>query len=181
MRYLETKFQQSKTMGLCAAVLCVAASSWAGDVTMDVTATVAPSLTETVTTQMSFGSIDLNPGGDTIIIDASSGAATPASSGGASVVTGGNSGLVTVAASTNFTINVVYEANNVVELTEPVSGDSVYLNSIDQYSEGGTVNGGVTHTAGTDSLISVGGSVQFPSGAESGIYSGSMTITLNYL
>ena len=117
MRYLETKFQQSKTMGLCVAVLCVAASSWAGDVTMDVSATVAPSLTETVTTQMSFGSIDLNPGGDTIIIDASSGAATPASSGGASVVTGGNSGLVTVAASTNFTINVVYEANIVVELT----------------------------------------------------------------
>ncbi len=181
MRCLEAKFQQATTMGLCMAALCVAASSWAGDVTMDVTATVAPSLTETVTTDMSFGSIDLNPAGDTIVIDASSGAATPASSGAASVVTGGTSGLVTVAANTNFTINVVYEADNVVALTEPVSGDIVYLNSIDQYSEGGTVNGGVVHAAGVDSLISVGGSVQFLTGAESGVYSGSMTITLNYL
>lgn len=181
MRRLTEQFKQAKIMGMCAAFLGVASSGWAGDVTMDVTATVAPSLTETVTTDMSFGSIDLNPAGDTIVIDASSGAATPASPGAVSVVTGGSSGLITVAANTDFTINVVYEADGVVALTEPVSGDIVYLNSIDQYSEGGTVNGGVSHTAGTDSLISVGGSVQFPTGAEAGTYSGSMTITLNYL
>ena len=181
MRCSKGKFHQAKVVGLCMAVLCVAAPSWAGDVTMDVTATVAPSLTETVTTDMSFGSIDLNPAGDTIVIDAHSGAATPASSGAVSLVTGGTSGLITVAANTDFTINVVYQANGVVALTEPVSGDIVYLNSIDQYSEGGTINGGVPHTGGTDSLISVGGSVQFPSGAAAGTYSGSMTITLNYM
>lgn len=181
MRSVEGKFHATKVVGLGAAVLCVVASSWAGDVTMDVTAAVAPSLTETVTTDMSFGSIDLNPAGDTITIDAHVGAATPASAGAVSVVSGGTSGLITVAANTDFTINVVYQANGVVALTEPVSGDIVYLNNIDQYSEGGTTNGGVAHTGGTDSLISVGGSVQFPTAAAAGTYSGSMTITLNYL
>ncbi len=181
MRRVEEQFRQVGIMGMCAAVLCVAASAWAGDVTMDVTATVAPSLTETVTTDMSFGSIDLNPAGDTIVIDAHSGAATPASAGAVSLVTGGASGLITVAANTDFTINVVYQADGVVALTEPVSGDVVHLNSIDMYSEGGTAYGGVSHTGGTDSLISVGGSVQFPSGSAAGIYSGSMTITLNYM
>lgn len=177
----ENKYRQVKVLGLMVGMLCGGNPSWAGDVTMNVTATVAPSLTETVTTQMSFGSIDLNPGGDTIVINASSGAATPASSGAASIVTGGASGLITVASNNAFTINVVYEADSTVALTEPISGSIVYLNSIDQYSEGGTVNGGVIHAAGIDSLINVGGSVQFPAGADAGIYSGSMTITLNYL
>lgn len=156
------------------------------DVTMNITAIVTSSVVETVTTEMDFGTIEVLPGGDTIIIDASGGgggaggaAATPVAVG-ASAVTGGSSGLITIASAIGFNIDVVYEADSVVVIADDTNTTSTFLNAIDTYSGGGTTDGTVTHTAGIDTLIHVGGEIAFPAGSITGNYSGSTNIIINY-
>lgn len=165
-------------------------TAMAGDVTMNIDAAITTSIVETVTTDLDLGSIDLDPAGDTITIDAGGvaasgdgGAAALPVATGASVITGGTSGLITVtsAAGVNFDIDVVYPGDGTVNVTSDATGaTTVTLDSIEGNSGGGATNGTVNHTGGAPTEIHVGGQVVFPSDAEAGTYSGSMTITLNY-
>lgn len=151
------------------------------DVTVQVTAAVTSSVVETVTTEMDFGAIDLIPAGDTIVIaagtaDGSGGvAATPASVGISDVV-GGNSALITIASAIGFDVDVVYEVS--IVLTDGTTDATMSL--IDANSGGGTADGTVTHGAGVDTLIHVGGSLALPAGATTGAYTGSTAVTINY-
>jgi len=147
------------------------------DVDMNVTVNVTSSLVETVTQDLDFGSIELVPGGDTITIDASGGvAASPVATGG-SIVKNGHNGLITISSGIDLTINVVYPADGSVQI---VTSPSVYVNSIDNYSTGGPVNGSVNHSAGVDTKIYVGGQLRFLKDTGAGSYSATMHIVINY-
>lgn len=152
----------------------------AGDVTMDINVEVNSTLTETAT-NMDFGTIDLNPAGDTVTIDATAGSATPATTG-TSVITGGTSGTITVASPNAFTITVTYPATATLNGSGTAAGETLTVSDIAANSEGGS--GPVTKSSGpspgSDAVIHVGGAIVFPADTVNGPYSGTMTITLNY-
>lgn len=157
------------------AVALSGTNAMAGDVTMDVTAVVNSTLTETVTTNLNFGTIDLVPQGDVIRINASGGAAT-ATATGTSLITGSTSGLITVSATAGaFTIGITYPAGPIL-LTGIASGDTVNLTAIAANSTAT----GVAKVANVDAVIHVGGVVTFLAGTEDDTYEGTITITLNY-
>ncbi len=151
---------------------------------MAVSGTLTSSIVETVTTEMSFGSVEILPAGDTITIAAGgtpgSGfggvAAIPVSTG-SSVVTGGTSGLITISSPIALGINVIYPPS--ITLTDGVT--SVDLTLIDANSGGGTTDTTVTHAATVDTLIHVGGVIVFPLNATTGTYAGDIAITINYI
>lgn len=181
------KIWKSSVLLIGGAVLGVVALSGTtaeADVTMNVTADVISSVSETVTTNMNFGTIDLIPAGDTIRINAAGvgggagGAAAVPVATGASIVVGGTSGLITITGAIGFDIDVVYPGNNIVTLTDGTT--SVFVNNIDQNSGGGTTDGTITHGAGTNTLIHVGGQIILPAGATTGTYTGSFNVVINY-
>ena len=153
----------------------------AGDVTMGIDVTVLSTLSETVTNDLDFGSIDLSPGGDTVTIDASAGANTPAASG-TSIPTGGTSGLITVASPNAFTITLNYPGTATLTGSGSAAGQTLTVTDIAANSVGGaaTVSKSAGASPGSDALIHVGGSIVFPPSTVNGPYSGTMTITLNY-
>lgn len=153
----------------------------AGDVTMGIDVTVLSTLSETVTNDMDFGSIDLSPGGDTVTINASAGSATPAATG-TSTPTGGTSGLITVASPNAFTITVTYPATATLNGAGAAAGETLTVSDIAANSVGGaaTVPKSSGASPGSDALIHVGGAIVFPPSTVNGPYSGTMTITLNY-
>ena len=172
-----------KSLRICCLLLLLSlsavSSAIAGDVIMNVSAIITSSTTETVTTHLDFGTIDLDPAGDTITINAASGAATPVATG-ASVITGsGTSGLITIATSVIMNVQVTYPTSNVTlssgsdSLT--MTSASIIANSM--YPDSGA--GGDTNGT-TDFLIHVGGQIVIPLGQPSGTYTGTMTLTLNY-
>ncbi len=157
----------------------------AGTVNMTIAAAITSSLTETVTTELDFASIEILPAGDTITIDASGagggdgGAAAVAAATGASALSGvSTSGLITIASAIGFDVDVVYPADSTVVITDGTT--STFLNNIDALSGGGTTDTTVTHAAGVDTLIHVGGEIVFPAGSTTGSYAGAMDITINY-
>jgi len=166
------------------AAIALSGTTALADVTMNITAAVTSSVVETVTTEMDFGTIEVIPGGDTITIDAlqsganSGGAAGAPAATGASAVSGGTSGLITIASAIGFDIDVGYEADSLVTITDGTT--STFLNLIDANSGGGAADGTVTHTAGADTLIHVGGAIVFPAGSTTGAYTGSTSIVINY-
>ncbi|MBL4902562.1 MAG: DUF4402 domain-containing protein [Desulfocapsa sp.] len=180
------KTRKKSTFLASAALLGIVALSGttvtAGTVDVPITATVTSSLVEDMTTAMNFGSIELIPAGDTIVINASGagsgagGAAAVPASSGASVVTGGTSALITISSPIGFDVDVSYEVS--VVLTDGTTSATMSL--IDANSGGGTTDGTVTHAAGVDTLIHVGGSLVLPSGATTGTYTGSTAVTMNY-
>ncbi len=152
----------------------------AGDVIMNVSAEITSTTTETVTTHLDFGSIDLDPdpAGDTITINAASGPASPVATG-ASVITGGTSGLITITSSVVMHVDVTYPATNVTltsgSNTLTLTPANIISNSM--YPDSGPG----TDTDGSNALlIHVGGVIVIPQGQASGTYTGSMTITINY-
>lgn len=156
--------------------------SMAGNVTMNATATISSSFTETVTTDLDFGTINLNPGGDTITIDASAGAATSSAASG-SIIGGGTStsGLITVEHSMIITLWVSYPAG-AVTLTSGADTIDITAGSIATNSEYSSL--ATAHTspdATTDITIDVGGEIVIPGAQPDGVYTGTMTITINYL
>ena len=159
--------------------LAVLPVSIAGTVNMTATAVITSSTTETVTTNLDFGSIDLDPAGETVTINASAGAATPAVAN-ASVVTGGTSGLITITSAVVMHVDVTYPAANIT--LSNGSGDTLTIvaatiaaNSM--YPD----TGAGTNTDGTNPLlIHVGGIIVVPAGQANGTYTGTMAITINY-
>ncbi len=123
---------------------------------------------------VSFGTIDLHPGGDTITIAAAGGPAVPVAASN-SVVIGGNSGLITVTSATVEHVDIIYP----VTVTMASSPNSIQLVSIDinsQYNVGGadTLGGGLPLT------ISLGGVITLAAGQANGSYTAQIPIILNY-
>lgn len=156
------------------AVALSGTNAMAGDLTMTVTATVLSTLTETVTTNLNFGTVDLVPQGDVITINASGGAATAVATGSSTTV-GSTSGLITVSSVGAMNIGITYPGV-AQPLLGAVSGDTVNLTAIVANS----TTTGVAKVANVDALIHVGGVVTFPAGTENDTYNGSILITLNY-
>jgi hypothetical protein len=156
-------------------------NAMAGDVTMTVDAVISSTLSETVTTELDFGTVDLSPGGDTLTLDASAGAATFAA-GGSSTAVGATSGLVTVSSPNGFTITLTYPVSVALTGSGSAAGGTLTITSIGANSVGGVTP--VVKSSGvapaSDALIHVGGEIIAPSGTLNGPYTGSMTITLNY-
>ncbi len=148
----------------------------AGDVTVPITATLQNTTTETVTTDMAWGDIDINPTGDTdCTMDASTAAASTiacdnSSSPGGTVT----SGLITVESPITFTIDITYPGDTAVTLTDGIS--TLEVTDI----IGNSTTTGVSHTGGTPSGIDVGGVLEIVEGDNMGVYNGTMVVTLDY-
>ncbi len=164
---------------LLGAIALSGTTIYAGDVNVAVTATLTSTLTETNTTPLHFGSVEISQGGDTITIDASGNTAiTAATVINGSVVTGSpTSGLITVASPSSFSIQAAYPAT--VTVTDTVTDAT--LQNIEPLSGGGTTNGAVVHAGGTPSTIYIGGDLVIPAGATAGSYTGTMVVTLTYI
>lgn len=123
---------------------------------------------------INFGNIDINPGGDTISIDAGNGTAFPQSS--RSIITGGQSGAIAIQASDPIDIRVTYpdtvELENGIEHTLTVS----QIGPLSQYN--GSImehpGGNVTKT------IHIGGNLIIPASNTGGTYTGTLTIGLDF-
>lgn len=127
-----------------------------------------------VSQSLSFGTIDLNPGGDTITIDASTGPATPIANSN-SVVIGGRNGLITVTSLIIEHVDIIYPVSvNLVSGSNVITITAIDINS--QYRAGGadTLGGGIPLT------IRVGGKIVIPSGQANGSYSAQIPIILNF-
>ncbi len=158
------------------------------DVDMTVSAQVISSLSEVVTTNMDFGTIDLDPDGDTITINASAGglstggsSASPEATGTVTHVSGGTSGLLTIQSAIALDIDITYPGDTDVPLNGITPG--LMVTDIDTNSGGGLLGaaaGTIHHTANIATLIHVGGLVDFPMGTETDNYSGTMHIELAY-
>lgn len=183
------KFGKSSSLlvgtALLGAVALSGTPTMAGTVNMTIAATVQTTLTETVTTNLDFATIELIPAGDTITIDASGGGGGAGGSTATAVATGGStvsgvstSGLITVTSPVTFDIDVTYEANDTVVVTDGTT--NTFLNDIDANSGCGTTDTTCTHTGGTPTEIHVGGAITFPSGSTTGSYAGAMDIILVY-
>ncbi len=123
---------------------------------------------------LSFGTIDLHPSGDTIVVDAKNGEATPG--GSRSVVTGGGSGLITVTPSLlgDEQVEILYPASVTLDddnhhnLTiVDIAGSSEYGTSgFDLFQGGAAVD------------ISVGGKLALSGNEVQNSYSGSIPIDI---
>ena len=150
-------------------------AAMAGTVAVGVSAVITSTITETATTDLDFGSIDLDPAGDTIQLDASGGATTTASITNSSIVTGETSGLITITSGVVATVAVVYPAADVT-LTNGANTLTIAFATI-------AASSSVTGVA-TDGInpfyIYLGGTIIIPGTQPTGTYTGSMNITINY-
>lgn len=122
---------------------------------------------------IAIGTIDLHPAGDTVIIDAQSGPASPQVN--RSLVTGGSSGLITLTSADAEHVDIIYPSS--VVLSD--GSHNLTFTNIPSYSEYDT--GGVDLPGGNVSVdVSVGGKLVLPGDTILGSYSGSMNIVLNF-
>ena len=122
---------------------------------------------------ISFGHIDVHPGGDAIIISAQNGSALPEST--RSIVTGGESGQLQITSESLEHVEFIYPASVTME-----SGQhSITITEIDvhsQYSSGGADVLG----SGFPLDVHIGGKMQLSGTEENGSYGGVMSITINF-
>jgi len=138
-----------------------------------VTSPAVPAGEVTLVAPVDFGSIDLNPGGDTIVIAAHNGPASPA--GSRSGVTGGGSGLIQVTSTEAEHVEILFP-----DSAPLVCGShSLTIKDIGPHSQYHLTGldlpgGGVTRT------ISVGGSLKLQGDEASVSCSGFLSIQLNF-
>ncbi len=160
---MQIRHMRKCTQGLCLLVGFIS-------VLLLVTASVSPAGVVTQMYPIDFGSVDLHPSGDTIVIAAQNGPATPTSSH--SVVTGGGSGMLIVTSPTAEQVEVVYPFSLILT----GGGHSVTISGIPSLSQKtATLPGG-----GVSRNLSIGGSLNLASTANRGSYSGTMTIQINF-
>ena len=124
-------------------------------------------------TPLSFGSIDLSPAGDSIIIAAENGPASPTAQH--SVVTGGNSGRIVLRSTTDEHVDITYPNS----ATLFGGGSTIVVTGIadhSQYSDTGVDVPGDN----TSVNIHVGGVLTLTGNEQNRSYTGTMTITLYF-
>ncbi len=155
--------------------LLILPSSMAGTVAVGVSAIISSSITETVTTALDFGTIDLDPAGDTVQIDASGGATVAATITNSSLVTGETSGLITITSGVVASVAIVYPA---ADVTLTSGGDSLTIVAATIAASSSAT--GVATDGINPFYIYVGGTIVIPAAQPTGTYTGSMSITINY-
>lgn len=122
---------------------------------------------------LGFGVIDLNPAGDTVVIAAEHGAATPMAA--RSVVTGGGSGRITLRSTDVEHVELLFPAT--VSLFK--GGEQIVLRNMDLRSQYQGV--GVDLPGGNISVdVHVGGELVLQGNEQPGLYSGDLLIELNF-
>ncbi len=162
---------------LLGAIALSGTTVYADDVDVDVDAVITSTLSETMTTPLDFGTIEIDQAGDIISITGVAGIETTVTAAGGSVVGAGTTGLITLTSPSSFDISAAYPAStNVTDGTTTAT-----LTGVDTLSLAGTAQGPLTHVGGTPSLIYIGGDLNVPAGASAGTYTGTLTVTLTYL
>lgn len=120
-----------------------------------------------------FGTVDLHPGGDRIVIAAENGPASPR--GGRSLVTGGSSGMVTLTSAEAAHVEILFP--EAVTLSSDAQ-KTLTVRDINAHSQSAT---GIELPGGGAAVsISIGGVLDLQGNEISGHYSGFMTIQLNF-
>jgi hypothetical protein len=128
-------------------------------------------------TPISFGTIDLHPGGDTIVIAAEFDP-VPSPSGTRSVVTGAHSGLITLATSSTEEEHVDISCPDSIVLSQ-AGGGHLTLRNIHKHSQ--CNDSGIVLGQGAPPVrIRLGGELVLRGREASGNYSGSLSISLNF-
>ncbi len=149
------------TLLLLSGLLIVTSSSlWGGEVIQ--------------VTPFNFGTIELNPGGDTITINAKTGASPPVSN--RSVVTGGNSGKITVSSTVPEQLTINYPEN----VTLRSGSHTLTISDIPLHSEYST---GFADLPGSDIQleIDIGGQLSLNGDETTTAFSGTMTVELTFV
>ncbi len=124
-------------------------------------------------TPVSIGTLDLHPAGDTIIIAAENGPASPLST--RSLVTGGGSGLITLTSTVVEHVDITYPESAILSK----GAHTITVIDISSHSEYNAT--GVDLPGGGVSVeVSIGGKIVLPRDVVYGSYSGTMSIQLNF-
>lgn len=126
--------------------------------------------------ELSFGEITAHPGGDRIIINASSGPGTPVSENGLSLVTGGANGRLSFTADTGNVgqyVKIVYPGTLTLQCKTDTS-ETIVIDGFSGYSTTGLT--GQTYPQD----IYIGGRLTLSQGQEACQYTGTLEITLVY-
>lgn len=122
----------------------------------------------------SFGNIDMFPGGDDIIIDASAGPAIPTAN--RSVITGGGSGKIVITSDVVESVDIDYP-------TSIMLSDGDHLLKVDKISEYSEYSSSLINFIGDGSNVevSVGGRLHLQGNEIINTYTGSMIISINFI
>jgi len=121
---------------------------------------------------ISFGTVDLHPGGDTILIDARTGSSFPGSS--RSIVSEGGSGLIRISSDENVHMDILYPASTIMRS----NNHSLSVSEIDNRSQ--YAFGGVDINSDIPLDVNIGGQMSLIGQEVDGNYSGSIPITINF-
>jgi len=170
------------------AVALSGTNAMAGDVTVDLEAVTQNNIAESSPTSLNFGTVDMDPGGDEITIDALGGLLNSAGSNPAAIINGtGHSassgftaGVIHIASALALDISVTYPATATIIGNDGAS-TVLTISDIDKYSGAGTESGVYHHTAvATGADIYVGGTLTIPAGTPAATYTSTMNVTVNY-
>jgi hypothetical protein len=161
---------KKSALAVAAAATLGAGAVCAEDLNMDVTATVQAAASSAVTQDMSFGTISVDPTGDTLTLGSTSDTVTKT---GISQVTGSARGIITVTGVPN--IQAVIADPGAITLDHDTLAVSLTVNSVYAVSTQNCTIG----PGGTCSLY-VGGRMYLSPSVSEGSYSGSTTITVSY-
>lgn len=129
---------------------------------------------------LTFGTIVMSGGANSIVLDASSGATTTPTVTGTASVTGAQSGRLdvttTVDADISITYAIVSKTAGTADKLDTSGGQSIDIANISTNSTASPL----AVTTGGPNEIHVGGAITIPSGQTAGIYEGTLTVTVSY-
>lgn len=163
-------------------IVCLTGELWAaasGTQDVSVDAVIQQTISTASPKNLNFGTVELDPAGDTITIDASAGSSTTATKLNGSNVSGSvQSGSVTVTSPLSFDILVEYPASVTLDGAASAS-NHLTVQSISDNSQG-SITAPTAHTGGVTSTFNIGGVLNLPVTTVADIYHGTMTVKLTY-
>lgn len=164
-------------------MLFFSSSGFAVDVTVNARAEIQDAtLTLTAATSLNFGQIIMTTPG-TVRIDASGGAlsgGTPTAVSPGLSSSGATSGSFTIESNVTADVSIAYPSPNPQIKKTPATTTATQIMTITDISTNSSATS-ATITAGTATTVHVGGIITLITSQETGTYSGSMTISVNYI